>query len=133
MKGLNRVVLVGYLGATPELQKSKNGILFSRVSLATHRQRKIEEGKYETVTEWHKVMIWGKLAERCAAHCMKGSIIAIDGHLESFKLEKEGGYVNQTSIIAEEVQFLLNPKQRELQIGALIESRMESETETLSA
>ncbi len=132
MKGLNRVILVGHLGATPELQKSKNGVLFSRVSLATHRQRKIEEGKYESVTEWHRIMIWGKLAERCATYCTKGSAVAVDGHLESYRLEKEGGFVIQTSVVAEEVQFLMNPRQRELPVDQA-ESNMLEEAATLSA
>jgi single-strand DNA-binding protein len=132
MKGLNRVILVGHLGATPELQKSKNGVLYSRVSLATHRQRKIDEGKYESVTEWHRIMIWGKLAENCAAHCTKGTAIAVDGHLESYRIEKEGGFVTQTSIVAEEVQFFINPKQRELALQST-EANLFDESASLSA
>ncbi len=117
MKGFSRVILIGYLGGTPELQTSKNGSNFTRLSVSTHRTRQQEDGKWNTSTEWHRVIVWGKRAEICVKHLTKGAPLAVEGILESYKSEREGGTVNLTSIVAEHIHFLPNPKQQSLKFG----------------
>jgi len=114
MKGFNRVFLVGYVGGTPEIQKSRTGSPYTRLSVATHHSRKLEDGTWNTATEWHKVMVWGKKAELCAERLIKGAALAVEGHLESYQLERAGEAFTQTSIVAEEVHFLPIPKQKEM-------------------
>ena len=117
MKGFSRVFLVGYLGGDPELQTSKGGSRYTRLSVSTHRSRKLEDGKWDTSTEWHKIIVWGPRAELCAKKLAKGSPIAIEGFLETYKIEREGGPIIQVSIVAEQVHFLPNPKQQNIKFS----------------
>ncbi len=118
MRGFTRVFLIGYLGGDPELQTSKNGSPYVKLSVSTHRSRKLENGKWENSTEWHKIMVWGSRAELCARSLAKGAPIAVEGYLESFKVEREGGPVTQVAIVADQVHFLPNPKQKSLNLEA---------------
>jgi single-strand DNA-binding protein len=118
MKGFNKVFLIGYLGGDPELEMAKGGSPFTRLSLAVHRPHRNENGEWDSQTEWHRVMVWGKKAEICADHLQKGSPLAIEGHLSQYKREQEGGgTTTHTSIIAEEVHFLPNPRQAALPVA----------------
>ncbi len=114
MKGFTRVFLVGYLGQNPELQKSKGGASYIRLSVSTHKSKKLADGKWDNSTEWHRVIVWGTRAELCAKKLSKGSPLAIEGHLETYKMEREGGPVALTTVIAEQVHFLPNPRQQKL-------------------
>lgn len=106
MKGFNRVFLVGHIGSHPEIQKSKSGLSYTRLNLATNRSKKTEQGEWQEVTHWHQVTVWGKSAENCANYLDKGSAVAIEGHLETYQTKKNGENQNHTSIVAEEVHFL---------------------------
>ncbi len=117
MKGFTRVFLVGYVGGDPELQTSKGGSPYTRLSVSTHRAKKLEDGSWDTKTEWHKIIVWGARAELCARKLAKGSPIAVEGFLETFKYDREGGTVTLTNIVAEQVHFLPNPKQQNLRLG----------------
>ncbi len=116
MKGFTRVFLVGYLGSAPEMQKSKTGVSYTRLNVATHRSKQLEDGKWDTSTEWHKVTVWGPRAELCVNKLAKGAPLAIEGHLETYKSEREGGPVSQVSIVANHVHFLPNPKQQSMKL-----------------
>lgn len=122
MKGFTRVFLIGYLGRDPELQTSKNGAPYTKLNVSTHRSRKLDDGKWDTSTEWHKIMVWGARAELCARSLSKGSPVAVEGYLESYKYEREGGAVTQVAIVADHVHFLPNPKQQTLDIHSLPEN-----------
>lgn len=81
MKALNnRVQLIGFLGADPDLKVFDDGKMMARLSLATNEQSG-EKGKKTVKTQWHQLVVWGKLAEICGKYLQKGEEIAIDGRI----------------------------------------------------
>jgi len=90
-RGLNKVLLIGNLGADPEIKYSANGNAIANLRLATTEGRKNRDGEWEDVTEWHKVVIFGKLAETCKDYLRKGSKIFIEGRIQTNSWEDQSG------------------------------------------
>jgi single-strand DNA-binding protein len=81
MKALNnRVQLIGFLGADPDLKTFDDGKVMARLSLATNEPSS-DKGKKSVRTQWHQLVVWGKLAEICGKYLQKGEEIAIDGRI----------------------------------------------------
>ncbi len=98
---------MGYLGANPELQSSRNGKSYVRLSVATHHNRKLESGEKEQTTTWHRVTVWGKNAERCQTYLQKSSALAVEGYLSKYTYEREDGSdASAFSVVAREIHFL---------------------------
>ncbi|MDP6459344.1 MAG: single-stranded DNA-binding protein [Candidatus Hydrothermarchaeota archaeon] len=91
MPGVNKVVLVGNLGKTPELKKADNGETYVRTSLATNERRKKRSGGWEDHAEWHQLVFFGKTAETLSRYCKKGKLIYVEGRLQTQKWEDEEG------------------------------------------
>ena len=91
MSGINKVILVGRLGAKPESKETANG-LGARFSLATSESytSKATNQKVEK-TEWHNVVVWGKLAEIVIQYLDKGSMVYLEGKLETQKYQDKTG------------------------------------------
>jgi single-strand DNA-binding protein len=107
MNGFNRVFLMGYLGAEPEMQSSRNGKSYVRLSLATHHHKKLESGEREQSTTWHRVTVWGKNAERCQTFLRKGSPLAVEGYISKYTYERDDGSDASTfSVVAREIHFI---------------------------
>jgi single-strand DNA-binding protein len=107
MNGINRVFLMGYLGNDPESQQSKSGKSFVRLNLATHYGKKLESGERQDTTTWHRIVVFGKTAERCQEHLHKGDPFAVEGYLSTSKYEREDGEeASSTSIVAQQVHFI---------------------------
>lgn len=106
MGSVNKVFLLGVLGADPEARQSKGGKSYVRVSLATHKRVTGESGERRTETQWHKVTIWGKNAEIVSTHCLKGSPLMIEGHLSPFRSELDGRMTSHVAIVAENIQLI---------------------------
>jgi len=82
MKALkNRVQLIGHLGADPEVKTFENGSMMVRLSLATNEPAKGKNGEKSIRTQWHTLVIWGKLAEICARYLQKGREVAVEGRI----------------------------------------------------
>jgi len=84
MSGINKVTLIGNLGSKPELRTASNGNMWSALSLATSESwidKKTRERREKT--EWHKIVIWGKLAEVASKFCDKGTKVYLEGKLET--------------------------------------------------
>lgn len=111
MKSLNRVQLIGHVGGDPELLISKNGKSYTRLRVATNRTWKDEEEKRQKRTDWHSVFVFGSLAEQCAAHLKKGSLIYVEGALNQW--DSEGSSQAKQSINAQTVQFLSWPRSKD--------------------
>lgn len=107
MSSINQVFLLGYLGADPELQTTKRGKPYTRLSLATHQRFNNEEGERQTTTTWHRVMVWGKNAELCKTYLQKGAPVAVEGAISKYSGERDDGteFV-QTSVTAHRVHFV---------------------------
>ncbi len=107
MAGVNKVIVVGYLGADPELKDTSGGNSVCRLSVATTRvwnNKKTNEKVEET--EWHRVSVWGNQAEACEKYLTKGKMVYVEGRLRTSSYEKEGQKHYSTEIVAETVQFL---------------------------
>lgn len=107
MAGVNKVILVGHLGADPELRFTQAGAGVCEMRLATSESWKDKNGQRQERTEWHRLVVWGKLAEVCAKHLEKGRQIYVEGRIQTRSWEdKEGQKRYATEIVVNEVQFL---------------------------
>lgn len=107
MKALNnRVQLIGFLGADPEIKTFENGKVMAKLSLATNESA-MEKGQKTIKTQWHQLIVWGKLAEICGKYLQKGGEIAIDGRLcyRSFT-DKEGANRLSTEITVNDLLMI---------------------------
>ena len=107
MASVNRVMILGNLGADPELRYTPNQLSVVNLSVATTDVRTVDGQKQEK-TDWHRVVVYGKNAENCAKYLTKGRAVFIEGRISNRSWEdKESGqkrYV--TEIIANNVQFI---------------------------
>ena len=104
---VNKVILIGRLGSDPELRYTPNGDAVTNFRMATNRVWKDREGNQQERTEWHRIVAWRKLAERCGEYLKKGSHVYIEGRLETRSWEDKNGnkrYI--TEIIANQMQML---------------------------
>ena len=113
MAGVNKVIIVGRLGADPETKQVGNGGTVSRLSIATSEQWVDKEGQKQERTEWHRVVVWGKLAEICGRHLAKGRQVYVEGRLQTRSWEDQQGQKRySTEVVASTVQFLGGPGER---------------------
>jgi len=90
-RGVNKVILVGTLGQDPEVKYLTNGNAVCNLSLATSEQWKDKQtGEKKEKTEWHRIVMFGKVAEIAGEYCRKGSQVYIEGKLETREWEKDG-------------------------------------------
>ena len=104
---LNEAKLIGNLGADPDNRVMPNGSAVVTLSLATTRKWKNKQsGESEEHTEWHRVVVFNKLAEICSQYLRKGSQIYISGRIETKKWTKDGVDRYSTQIVANEMTML---------------------------
>lgn len=107
MAGINKVILVGRLGADPEVKTVSGGNTVARLSLATSENWTDKSGQKQERTEWHRVVVWGKLAELCGRYLTKGRQLYAEGRLQTRSWEDQQGQKRYTTeIVATTVQFL---------------------------
>ncbi len=113
MAGVNKVIIVGRLGADPELKSVGSGSV-ARLSIATSENWVDKEGQKQERTEWHRIVVWGKLAEICGKHLSKGRQCYVEGRLQtrSWDDQATGQKKYATEIVASTVQFLGGPNER---------------------
>ena len=103
---VNKVILVGRLGADPEMRRTPNGQAVAKLRVATNEWTGMGEQREER-TEWHRVVVWGKLAERCGEFLKKGRQIYVEGRLRTSSwADKDGNKRYTTEVVAATVQFL---------------------------
>jgi single-strand DNA-binding protein len=107
-RGVNKVILVGNLGKDPETRYMPSGSAVTNLTLATSESWKDKQsGEQQERTEWHKVAMFGRLAEIAAEYLRKGSQVYIEGKLRTRKWQdKEGKDRWTTEIVADEMQML---------------------------
>jgi single-strand DNA-binding protein len=107
MKGVNQVNLLGRVGKDPEVKAVGDGKTVCRFNMATSEVWKDANGQKQERTEWHRVVIWGKLGEICGLYVKKGSMVYVQGKITTRNWEdKDGVKKYSTEIIARDVQFL---------------------------
>jgi len=107
MAGINKAIVVGNLGADPELRHTQSGTAVCRLSVATTRVWKNQQtNEQQSETEWHRITVWGKQAEHCDKYLSKGRQVYVEGRLRTTQYDKEGQKHYSTEIVADVVQFL---------------------------
>lgn len=113
MAGVNKVIIVGRLGTDPEVRTINNGGTQTRLSVATSENWVDKEGQKQERTEWHRIVVWGKLAEICGKHLAKGRQVYVEGRLQTRSWEDQQGQKRySTEVVANTVQFLGAPGER---------------------
>jgi len=107
-RGINKVILVGNLGADPETRYSTSGAAISNLRVATAESwRDKQTGEQQERTEWHRVVMFGKLGEIAGQYLKKGSQVYIEGKLQTRKWQDQQGQDRySTEIVANEMQML---------------------------
>ncbi|GAB4202607.1 MAG: hypothetical protein OHK0013_16020 [Sandaracinaceae bacterium] len=107
MAGLNKAMLIGNLGADPELKFTQGGQAVLRIRLATTERYQNKAGENQERTEWHTVVVWGKRAEALHKILHKGRTIYVEGRIQTRSWEdKDGGKRYATEINANEILLL---------------------------
>ena len=114
-RGLNKVMIIGYLGRDPEMRYTPSGRPVTSFSVATSRTWTSAEGERREETEWFNVVAWGTLAEICKSHLSKNQQVYIEGRLQTRGWEDETGKKHfRTELVANEM-ILLGDRRREQQ------------------
>lgn len=107
MSGLNKVMLIGRLGQDPEIKKLSNGQSVANFSVATSEKYKSKDGQQKEKTEWHRMVLYDKLADLAGQYLAKGSQAYFEGKLQTRSWEdKEGKKCYATEIVVRNMQFL---------------------------
>ena len=105
--GLNKVLLIGNLGADPDMRYTPSGAGVCEMRLATNESWTDKGGQRQERTEWHRIVVWGKRAELCAKYLSKGRQCFVEGRLRTRSWDdKDGNKRYTTEIVATDVQFL---------------------------
>ncbi|MFQ5585780.1 MAG: single-stranded DNA-binding protein [Thermodesulfobacteriota bacterium] len=107
MAGVNKAILVGNLGADPEIRYTPSGTAVTNFRIATSETRTNREGQKETKTEWHRIVTFGKLAEICGEYLAKGKQVYIEGRLQTRSWDDRDGNKRQTTEIVANVMQML--------------------------
>lgn len=107
MMSVNKVILVGRLGRDPETRYTGGGQAVANFSLATDESYKDRNGERQKRTEWHKIVVWGKQAEIAQQYLKKGSLVFIEGRIQSREWQdKEGQKRTSFEIVANNFRML---------------------------
>ena len=105
-RGVNKVILVGNLGADPDIRYLPTGGMVTALRLATGEVWKDQDGKQQERTEWHRVVFYRRLAEVAAEFLKKGSKIYVEGSLRTQQWDKDGEKRYTTEVVAKELHML---------------------------
>jgi len=104
---LNKVMLIGNLGGDPEVRHLENGAAVARFSIATNERYKDKAGEYQTITEWHDIIMWRNLAQLAERLLTKGRMIYVEGKLTTRRWQDQQGQTRRTTeVVANNFQIL---------------------------
>lgn len=107
MAGINKVILVGRLGADPEVRYTNSGTAVANFNMATSINFTNKNGEKTDKTEWHRIVAFGRLGEVCGEYLAKGKQVYIEGRLQTREWEdRDGNKKRTTEIIAQTMQML---------------------------
>ena len=125
-RSVNKLILVGNVGRDPEIQTTSNGNKVAHFSLATSRRIPRESG-YEERTEWHRLTVWGKLAELAEEYIRKGDRLYIEGRMQYDSYERNGVTIPTSEVNVRELVMLGSASGRSLNGTALDQQEAEPE------
>ena len=107
MSGVNKVILLGNLGANPEMRFTQGGSPVANLRIATTERWTDKNGQKQELTEWHRIVVWGKQAEICGQYLTKGRQIYVEGRIRTRQWQDQQGQKRySTEIVAQTVQML---------------------------
>jgi len=123
MASLNKVLILGNLGADPDFRMTQGGTAVAELRVATTEFYKTQGGDRGERTEWHRVVVWGKQAEHCHTYLKKGRTVFVEGRIQTRQWEdKQGQKRYTTEIVASNVQFIGAPVgARDAEEGPVVE------------
>jgi single-strand DNA-binding protein len=105
--GVNKAILIGNLGADPEVRFTTGGQAVANFRIATSESWKDKNGQPQERTEWHRIVVWGKLAELCGEYLKKGRQCFVEGRIQTREwTNKENQKQYTTEVVATQVTFL---------------------------
>jgi single-strand DNA-binding protein len=111
MSSVNKAILVGRLGRDPEGRATAGGSKVVRLNVATDEVWSDQRGERQKRTEWHRIVVFGKTAENCERYLKKGSLVYVEGRLQTQEWQdKTGAKRYTTEIVANDVKFLDSAK-----------------------
>ncbi|MFH1262821.1 MAG: single-stranded DNA-binding protein [Pseudomonadota bacterium] len=117
---VNKVILIGHLGADPEIRYTQGGSPVANLRLATNESWTNKNGQKEERTEWHRVVVWSKLAELAGQYLTKGRQVYVEGRLQTRSWDdKDGTKRYSTEVVATNLQFLGGPGDRKTESANL--------------
>jgi len=106
-RGVNKVILLGHLGVAPEVTYTPSGTAVANATLATNESWTDKDGQKHERTEWHRLVVWKRLAEVFGEHLRKGSNVYIEGRLQTRTWEDQQGQKRYTTeVVVNEMQML---------------------------
>jgi single-strand DNA-binding protein len=111
MSSVNKVILIGNVGADPEVRYLDRGVAIANFNLATTERGYVMQNGTQVpdVTEWHSIVLWRNLAEWAQQNLRKSMKVYVEGKLKTRSWEKDGQIRRKTEIIAENIQILYRP------------------------
>ncbi|WP_457574691.1 single-stranded DNA-binding protein [Desulfolithobacter sp.] len=107
---VNKVILIGNLGADPEIRYTQSGTPVANFNLATSETWRNQDGTKEERTEWHRIVAWRRLAEICGEYLNKGTRVYIEGSIRTRKWEDRDGNPRYTTEIEAREMKILSPR-----------------------
>jgi len=105
--GVNKVILVGNLGANPEVRYTQGGQTVANLRIATTERWTDKSGQKQEATEWHRVVVWGRQAEIVSQYLTKGRQVYIEGRIRTRQWQDQSGQKRySTEVVAQNVQML---------------------------
>lgn len=109
---INKVILIGNLGKDPEIRHLEGGGTVGRFSVATNENYKDKNDQWQTVTEWHDVVVWRNLATRAEQTLKKGMLVFVEGKLRTRKWQDQDGRDRYTTEVVANVFRVLEKRER---------------------
>ena len=118
---VNKVVLVGHLGADPESRFTPSGVAVTTFNMATNESWKNKDGEYEDRTEWHRIVLFGKAAETASEYMKKGQLTYVEGRIRTRSWEDKDGMTRYTTEVLGD-RFTMLGRKGENQSATLVEA-----------
>lgn len=110
MSSLNKAMIIGRLGKDPDVRYTQSNTAVANMSIATSERYKDSTGEWKENTEWHRVVAWGRTAEVCQEYLKKGSLVYIEGPIQTRQWEDKDGRTRYTTEIKALTMTMLDSK-----------------------
>jgi single-strand DNA-binding protein len=118
MSGVNKVILVGHLGSDPEIRYTSGGTPVGNFRMATTERWMSKNGERAERTEWHRIVVWGKLAEICAEYLTKGKQVYVEGRLQTRQWQDKEGVKRFTTEVTATNMVMLGKAGDRVEVAA---------------